>query len=289
MRHYLVDFENISDVELRELSALAADCCIHIFYITNTAKISLEALTEAKVKAHKLDMGPQELETQIATYLGYLIGADRERQNQFQIITRDNNYGRLIRFWNLRGVRVEVRRASRAQEYAPVRVAPGHRVAQAPAPSYYREAPKPAPAPVRPAPVARPVQPVQPVQPKPVAPVRPAPVVTPAPAPAPARVKPAPAPIEKPAPAPVIKKPAPAPAKPAPAKAAPVVVDKDHVPYDEFDPSVYTPENRKIVERIMENNKNNPNRKQSVYMALMTKFGQKNGLAIYRPLKPYLE
>ena len=238
-------------------------------------------------------MGPQELETQIATYLGYLIGADRERQNQFQIITRDNNYGRLIRFWNLRGVRVEVRRASRAQEYAPVRVAPGHRVAQAPAPSYYREAPKPAPAPVRPAPVARPVQPVQPiqpVQPKPATPVRPAPAVTPAPAPVkPAPVKPAPSPIEKPAPAPVIRKPAPAPAKPAPAKAAPVVVDKDHVPYDEFDPSVYTPENRKIVERIMENNRNNPNRKQSVYMALMTKFGQKNGLAIYRPLKPYLE
>lgn len=289
MRHYLVDFENISDVELRELSALAADCCIHIFYITNTAKISLEALTEAKVKAHKLDMGPQELETQIATYLGYLIGADRERQNQFQIITRDNNYGRLIRFWNLRGVRVEVRRASRAPEYAPVRVAPGRR--PAPAPSYYREAPKAAPAPVRPAPapVARPVQPTQPVQIKPAAPARPAPAVAPAPAPAPAPVKPAPAPVEKPAPAPVIRKPAPAPAKPAPAKAAPVVVDKDNVPYDEFDPSVYTPENRKIVERIMENNKDNPNRKQSVYMALMTKFGQKNGLAIYRPLKPYLE
>ena len=67
MRHYLVDFENISDAELRELSALSADCCIHIVYIAKTAKVSLEALTEAKVKAHKRDMGPQALETQIAT------------------------------------------------------------------------------------------------------------------------------------------------------------------------------------------------------------------------------
>ena len=280
MRHYLVDFENITAVELRELSALSSDCCIHIFYLTNTAKISLEALTEAKVKAHKLDMGPQELETQIATFLGSLIGADKERQNQFQIITRENNYGRLIRFWNLRGVRVEVRRAARAQEPvtyrsapapAPVRVAP-------PQPQVIRrEVPKPAPAPVepvapvtRPAPVARPVQPVQqPIQPKAApAPVRPAPV--------------------KAAPAPVVKREVPKPA-PARTKAAPVVVDKDHVDYDGFDPNVYTPEVRKIVERIMENNKDNPNRKQSVYMSLMTKFGQKNGLAIYRPLKPYLE
>lgn len=270
MRHYLVDFENITATELRELSALASDCCIHIFYLTNTAKISLEALTEAKVKAHKLDMGLQELETQIATYLGYLIGSDKDRQNQFQIITRDNNYGRLIRFWNLRGVRVEVRRAARLQEPSyrvapePVRVTP-------PQPQVIRrEAPKPAPTPApvtRPAPVSRPVQ--QPVQPKAApAPVRPAPV--------------------KAAPAPVVKREVPKPA-PARTKAAPVVVDKDHVDYDGFDSNVYTPEVRKIVERIMENNKDNPNRKQSVYMSLMTKFGQKNGLAIYRPLKPYLE
>ena len=281
MRHYLVDFENITAAELRELSALASDCCIHIFYLTNTAKISLEALTEAKVKAHKLDMGPQELETQIATFLGYLIGADKERQNQFQIITRDNNYGRLIRFWNLRGVRVEVRRAARLQESSSYRVAPEPIRVAPPQPQVIRrEVPKAAPAPVtRPAPVSRPVQTVQqPVQPKATpAPVRPAPAQTP--------VKPAPA---KSAPAPVVKREVPKPA-PARAKAAPIVVDKDNVNYDEFDPSIYTPEVRKIVERIMENNKDNPNRKQSVYMSLMTKFGQKNGLAIYRPLKPYLE
>ena len=325
MRHYLVDFENVNDEGLREIGALQKDCCIHIFFSASTARISLEYLTlmrNASVKAHKVSDDSNSLDVHIATTLGYLIGADSEQQDSFFIVSSGHDFSELVRFWGRRGVNIHMitirerrdgyERPSAFRQAAsavprPVQVRPLARPAarpmeRRPRPDFTRpERPRPAaerPAPVyvepkaEPAPVMEHVEPAEPVQAEPE--LKPEPVFEPVEA-KPVETKPVEAkPVEtKPAevvPEPDLKHITPAkvkdPVKVIPVRSADGVLQ---IKTDRPDTEIFTPDVLRFVNRTLSSRADDPNLKQIVYMAIVSKYGQKKGLAIYRQIKDFVE
>ncbi|MBP5162698.1 MAG: hypothetical protein ILP16_06960 [Spirochaetales bacterium] len=319
MRHYLVDFENVNDEGLREIGALQKDCCIHIFFSASTARISLEYLTlmrNASVKAHKVSDDSYSLDVHIATTLGYLIGADAEQQDSFFIVSSGHDFSELVRFWGRRGVNIHMitirerrdgyerptafRQAASAVP-RPVQVRPlsrpmerpaGRPMERRPRPDFTRpERPRPAaerPAPVyvepkvEPAPVVEHVEPAQPVQAEPE--LKPEPVFEPVEA-KPVVTKPA-----EVAPEPDVKHITPAevkdPVKVIPVRSADGVLQ---IKTDRPDSEIFTPDVLRFVNRTLSGRADEPNLKQIVYMAIVSKYGQKKGLAIYRQIKDFVE
>lgn len=310
MRHYLVDFENVNDEGLREIGALQKDCCIHIFFSASTARISLEYLTlmrNASVKAHKVSDDSNSLDVHIATTLGYLIGADSEQQDSFFIVSSGHDFSELVRFWGRRGVNIHMitirerhdgyerptafRQAASAVP-RPVQVRPLARPAarpmeRRPRPDFTRpERPRPAaerPVPVyvepksEPAPVMEHVEPAEPVQAEPE--LKPEPVFEP--------VKAKPAEV---VPEPDVKHITPAevkdPVKVIPVRSADGILQ---IKTDRPDTEIFTPDVLRFVNRTLSSRADDPNLKQIVYMAIVSKYGQKKGLAIYRQIKDFVE
>lgn len=334
MRHYLVDFENVNDEGLREIGALQKDCCIHIFFSANTARISLEYLTlmrNATVRAHKVNDDTNSLDVHLATYLGYLIGSDVNQQDSFFIVSAGHDFSELVRFWERRGVNLHmITIRNRRDDYerpAPFRQAasavprpvqvrplydrpsrpmerPSERrpLERRPRPDFSRpERPRPVaerPAPVHVEPKAEPQpEPVveQPVQIKEEPELKPEPVLEVA---EPVAIKPVEVkPVEtKPAeikPAPDLKHITPQPeaevkdpVKVIPVRSADGVLQ---IKTDRPDSDIFTPDVLRFVNRTLAGRADDPNLKQIVYMAIVSKYGQKKGLAIYRQIKDFVE
>ncbi|MBQ3697980.1 MAG: hypothetical protein II883_08685 [Spirochaetales bacterium] len=319
MRHYLVDFENVNDEGLREIGALQKDCCIHIFFSASTARISLEYLTlmrNASVKAHKVSDDSTSLDVHIATTLGYLIGSDADQQDSFFIVSAGHDFSELVRFWGRRGVNIHMitirerrdgyerptafRQAASAVP-RPVQVRPlsrpmerpaGRPMERRPRPDFTRpERPRPVserPAPVyvepkaEPAPVMEHVEPAEPVQAEPELKLEP--VFEPVKA-KPVETKPA-----EVVPEPDLKHITPAkvkdPVKVIPVRSADGILQ---IKTDRPDTEIFTPDVLRFVNRTLSSRADDPNLKQIVYMAIVSKYGQKKGLAIYRQIKDFVE
>ena len=312
MRHYLVDFENVNDEGLREIGALQKDCCIHIFFSASSARISLEYLTlmrNASVKAHKVSDDSTSLDVHIATTLGYLIGSDADQQDSFFIVSAGHDFSELVRFWGRRGVNIHMitirerhdgyerptafRQAASAVP-RPVQVRPLARPAarpmeRRPRPDFTRpERPRPVserPAPVyvepkaEPAPVMEHVEPAEPVQAEPE--LKPEPVVFEPKEPE-KQVEVIPEPDVKHI-TPVEEK---DPVKVIPERSANGVLQ---IKTDRPDSEIFTPDVLAFVNRTLSSRADDPNLKQIIYMAIVSKYGQKKGLAIYRRIKDFVE
>ena len=325
MRHYLVDFENVNDEGLREIGALQKDCCIHIFFSANTARISLEYLTmmrNASVKAHKVNDSNNSLDVHMATYLGYLIGSDVNQQDSFFIVSAGHDFSELVRFWERRGVNLHmISIRNRRDDYErpmpfrqaasavprPVQVRPMYErpsrpverrpLERRPRPDFSRPE-RPRPVAERPAPVH--MEPKAEYKPEPVVEqhvqFEPEPELKPEPVlevvkpveVKPVETKPAeitPEPDLKhitPQPEAVVKDPV----KVIPVRSADGVLQ---IKTDRPDSEIFTPDVLSFVNRTLASRANEPNLKQIVYMAIVSKYGQKKGLAIYRQIKDFVE
>lgn len=111
MTYYLVDYENTNSRGLKGCGKLKKSDRIFIFYSENASKINLDFLAshgKAKIHAIKVPVKKQSLDMHIASYIGYLIGKNKNRaiECKFVIISKDNDYDNIISFWKKRKIDV---------------------------------------------------------------------------------------------------------------------------------------------------------------------------------------
>lgn len=114
MTYYLVDYENTNSKGLKGCGKLKKSDHIYIFYSENASRINLDFLAshgKAKIDAIKVPVKKQSLDMHIASYIGYLIGKNKNRITNFKfvIISKDNDYDNIIAFWKKRKVKVSRR------------------------------------------------------------------------------------------------------------------------------------------------------------------------------------
>ncbi len=112
MKYYLVDYENVGKDGLSGIDALSKNDTVCIFYSEKADTMSFglhEKINEsrAKILFQKADNGTKNsLDFQLATFLGYLVCENRNRE--YYIVTRDHGYNALCSYWKKRNVKVAV-------------------------------------------------------------------------------------------------------------------------------------------------------------------------------------
>ena len=106
---YLIDTENVRTVWTQLLDKMTENDKIYVFYTQNSGKVSYEDLSGVLSSGKSVELiscttGKNGLDFQLVSYLGYLI---RENENaDYCIISDDNGYDAVIRFWEGRDVDV---------------------------------------------------------------------------------------------------------------------------------------------------------------------------------------
>lgn len=119
MNYYLIDYENTGEAGLNGIDKLDENALVVIFYSVNNGRISFEMHqklmgVKARIKYVKVALGAKNaLDFQLSSYLGYLIS--QNRGDTFCIISRDNGYNAVIRFWEGYGIK---------QQYSIIRSLP---------------------------------------------------------------------------------------------------------------------------------------------------------------------
>ena len=101
-KHYLVDFENVGSDGMAGCEALSASDHIHLFFTDNSRKINLDIVANhggASFDTYKVDKGKQSLDMHLASYLGFLMGRDSEKESSFVVISKDCDYDGIISYW----------------------------------------------------------------------------------------------------------------------------------------------------------------------------------------------
>lgn len=115
MNYFLVDFENISTDDMKNLDGVCEGDTIVMFFSENRKNISLDFIEEvlkkgANFKTMKANAGTKNaLDFQLTSYLGYLIGK-YQNNSEYIIVSHDTGYDCLRSFW--KNMDVKVRRAS---------------------------------------------------------------------------------------------------------------------------------------------------------------------------------
>lgn len=115
MNYFLVDFENISTDDMKNLDGVSTGDTIVMFFSENRKNISLDFIEEvlkkgANFKTMKVSAGTKNaLDFQLTSYLGYLIGK-YQGDSEYIIVSHDTGYDCLRSFW--KNMDIKVRRAS---------------------------------------------------------------------------------------------------------------------------------------------------------------------------------
>lgn len=114
-KFYLVDTENVGSVWVELLPALGKQDRLLLFYTVNSSGISYEDLLRLAGQEQKYEMiqcftGRNGLDFQLVSYLGYLIKSNGKAE--YVIISNDNGYDAVVRFWETREVSVKRVKAS---------------------------------------------------------------------------------------------------------------------------------------------------------------------------------
>ncbi len=100
--YYLIDFENVNDDGLSGSNTLSPNDHVHLFYTENAKKINLDILntdTPCSFSYHKVPTRKQSLDMHLVSYLGYLIGIHKEHKCKYVIVSKDTDYDNIITFW----------------------------------------------------------------------------------------------------------------------------------------------------------------------------------------------
>ena len=108
-KHYLIDFENVSDDGLKGYFELSPEDTVEIFYTENAARIGIEffenclaAPERAGLRFIKGPAGKQSLDMQLATYLGALLAGDGAPDAEYCIVSKDKGFASIRQFWQSR-------------------------------------------------------------------------------------------------------------------------------------------------------------------------------------------
>lgn len=100
-RYYLIDYENVnSKNDIKGWNAFAEDVVIYLFYTPNVTNISLDIINnhgQAKLEFVPVVQGSQSLDMHLVSFLGYLIGQDKD--SSYVIVSKDTDYDKIIKFW----------------------------------------------------------------------------------------------------------------------------------------------------------------------------------------------
>lgn len=106
---YLVDFENVGNkwADLME-QACASDTAV-IFYSENSPKALLDQMEAmdrkgVRISFRKCEAGPNGLDFQLASEMGFMIG--RDMKDRFVVLSDDRGYDTLIAYWSRSGIHV---------------------------------------------------------------------------------------------------------------------------------------------------------------------------------------
>lgn len=103
---YFIDFENVHNAGLKELSGLNADDLIYIFYTGNSENITLDNVdllnrTRCSYELIKVPAGSQSLDMHLISFAGYTLGVNGKKYT-YVVISKDKDYDNIISFWNKR-------------------------------------------------------------------------------------------------------------------------------------------------------------------------------------------
>ncbi len=105
---YLIDSENISDEWADILDRMGQQDAIFVFYTDKSAHISCQRVCKlmqqgaGRVWWIKCFEGNNALDFQLVSELGAMIG--REAAFEYVIISKDNGYNSVVKYWNDRGI-----------------------------------------------------------------------------------------------------------------------------------------------------------------------------------------
>lgn len=100
--YYLIDYENVHEDGLFGSENLNNHDHVYLFSTKNAPKISIKKLTNfnsADLSSFEIPVGSQSLDMHLISYLGYLIGKNINTKCKYIIISKDTDYDNIIAFW----------------------------------------------------------------------------------------------------------------------------------------------------------------------------------------------
>lgn len=99
--YYLIDFENVHENGLSGSEQLSNHDHIHLFFTKNTPNLNIKKLDSDSitVSMHRVASGNQSLDMHLVSFLGYLIGTNVNNCCRYIIISQDTDYDEIISFW----------------------------------------------------------------------------------------------------------------------------------------------------------------------------------------------
>ncbi len=101
---YLVDFENVHNEGLKNITALKPTDHVHIFSTERALNIRMDIVFAKgiNVKGHITPVSKQSLDMHLASYLGHLLGI-HGKYCSYIIVSKDTDYDNIIKFWKKEG------------------------------------------------------------------------------------------------------------------------------------------------------------------------------------------
>lgn len=105
MNYYLVDYENVTTHGLDGITMLSPEDVVCIFYSENADRITFglhRRLNEAAAKIiyQEVEVGTKNaLDFQLASYLGYIIHENKDKEVSYFIVTKDQGFSSLVHYW----------------------------------------------------------------------------------------------------------------------------------------------------------------------------------------------
>lgn len=99
--HYFIDYENGGKNGLKGCEKLTSSDFIHLFYTDNSKNTTFDIFTshgKAELDIKKVPPGNQSLDKHLIAYLGYLVGKNANSQTKYVIISSDKGYDKICEF-----------------------------------------------------------------------------------------------------------------------------------------------------------------------------------------------
>lgn len=104
MKYYLIDFDNVNtSKDLKGWETFTADYYIYLFYTADKAKIDVSLANKhgkAGFEYIEVPEGKQSLDMHLVSLLGFLVNKDKD--GEYVIVSKDTDYDKIIKFWQSR-------------------------------------------------------------------------------------------------------------------------------------------------------------------------------------------
>lgn len=119
MKYYLIDFDNVNtSKDLKGWDTFTSEYYIFLFYTAQKAKIDVSLANkhgDAGFEYVEVSEGKQSLDMHLVSLMGFLINKDKAAE--FIIVSKDADYDRIIKFWEAR----EKARITRVAKITPLK------------------------------------------------------------------------------------------------------------------------------------------------------------------------